>query len=289
MEDIMGWSAFDYDSYTLVRPDESDFSISLTGSRSEFDSYGVMKHVTGLRLSGFGLFEETEIQFDPNAEIIGFDNSHDQGIVWVIDSNKSRLTLKVNVTIKKTKYTWTIDFFHDVLMEYLEHAINVWIHPFNLNIVGKDVFLDIFFFTNANPNLSYGDISQSDFRLQMRDHFANDDIVSATNRYEEKPSTIIVRVNQDDYDHAKKSYSKSLKQFLSLYKAYSQEQQELLSQIEKDEGIRIIMIGLNHEDQTMKYYAGLDMMNLASRINQMKGPYSVTEYMESIHYKGISK
>jgi hypothetical protein len=281
----MGWSAFDYDDYILVKPDKSNISISLTGVRSEFDSYGIMKHVKGLRLSGYGLFEENEIQFDPNAEIIGFDNSHDQGIVWVIDDNKSRLTLDVDVTIKSKKYNWTIDFFHDVSMEYLEHARNVWIHPFNLNVVGNDVFLDIFFFTNANPDLSYGDISASDFRQQMRERFANNEPMSATNRYEEKSSTIVVRVNHEEYDSSKKTYSTDLQHFLSLYKSYTQEQPELLDFIKEDEGLRIIMIGINHDDQTMKYYAGLDMMNLASRIDQMKGPFSVQEYLDSLKDK----
>ena len=277
----MGWSAFDYDDYIEVTPKNMEFDISLSGTRSEFDSYGVMKHVKGLRLKGFGVFEEDEIRFDQNPEILGFDNSHDQGIVWVIDDNKSRLTLSVDVTIKSKKYNWTIDFFHDVSIEYLENAISVWIQPFNLNVVDGEVLLDIYFFTNANPNIESENVEHEEFRQQMRDRFINEDDVSALNRYQEKPSTVIVRVNQDDYDHVNKSYSKSLKQFLSLYKDYSQEQQELLAQIEQNEGIRIIMIGLNHDDQTMKYYAGLDMMNLASRINQMNGPYSVTEYLES--------
>ena len=270
----MGWSAFDYDDYIEVTPKNMEFDISLSGTRSEFDSYGVMKHVKGLRLKGFGVFEEDEIRFDQNPEILGFDNSHDQGIVWVIDDNKSRLTLSVDVTIKSKKYNWTIDFFHDVSIEYLENAISVWIQPFNLNVVDGEVLLDIYFFTNANPNIESENVGHEDFRQQMRDRFINEDDVKPIQKYYEKSSTLFVRINKED------NGTQRLKDFIHKYKDFYQEDQHLIEQIKQSSGLNVVLIGINLEDKTLKYFAGMELMNLIGKLmnDKSKGPYSLEEF-----------
>jgi hypothetical protein len=270
----MGWSAFDYDNYIEVTPNNMEFDISLSGTRSEFDSYGVMKHVKGLRLKGFGVFEEDEIHFDQNPEILGFDNSHDQGIVWVIDDNKSRLTLSVDVTIKSKKYNWTIDFFHDVSIEYLENAISVWIQPFNLNVVDGEVLLDIYFFTNANPNIESENVGHEDFRQQMRDRFINEDDVKPIQKYYEKSSTLFVRINKED------NGTQRLKDFIHKYKDFYQEDQHLIEQIKQSSGLNVVLIGINLEDKTLKYFAGMELMNLIGKLmnDKSKGPYSLEEF-----------
>jgi len=272
----MGWSAFNYDDYIEVTPNNMEFSISLSGTRSEFDSYGVMKHVKGLRLNGFGVFEEDEIRFDQEPEILGFDNSQDQGIVWVIDDNKSRLTLGVDVTIKSKKYNWTIDFFHDVSMEYLENAISVWIQPFNLNVVDGEVLLDVYFFTNANPNIESDNVEHGEFRQQMRDRFMNEDDVKPIQKYYEKSSTLFVRINKED------DGTQSLKDFLNKYKDFHKEDQHLIEQIKKESGLNVVLIGINLEDKTMKYFAGMELMNLIGRLmnDKSKGPYSLQEFVK---------
>jgi DNA-directed RNA polymerase sigma subunit (sigma70/sigma32) len=117
-------------------------------------------------------------------------------------------------------------------------------------------------------------VGHEDFRQQMRDRFINEDDVKPIQKYYEKSSTLFVRINKED------DGTQRLKDFINNYKDFYQEDQHLIEQIKQSSGLNVVLIGINLEDKTLKYFAGMELMNLIGKLmnDKSKGPYSLEEF-----------
>lgn len=273
------WLAEQFDTYIKVTK-EDDTIVVKHSTKSEYDNYGLMKHHLGLRLVGFdkGL-TESDIRFQHDGEIVGVENSQDHGPIWVIDDNKSRMYYRTNMEINNQTYSKLFDFYHNVSMEYLEHAINVWIHPFNFVTYNDEYLIDFFVVTSANPNLTPNDLGFEDFRLQMIEIFKDNYSVEVIDRYEETPSTVYVRIPLVEFDPSTKQPGQALEGFIESHKHFTGFDLNHLTYNVVEENLGSMMvIGLNLDNQTCKIYLGMDGLTLITR--SIDGRLSLTSFEE---------